>query len=792
MNFILSEINQSIRNIYKNSRYWVINFLGFTISITIVLLTISYALFLYNTDKHHINVDRISIISMDNGEQQRWLGVPWYVSEKILPEIPEVEVSCRVFKYDDSQFLKVGNNEPLKTNLLMADSSAADIFTFDCLLGDVKGALKEPMSLVLTKSEAQKYFGNQNPIGKLIRYNSGFDLTVNAIIKDLPKNSLFSFNGLISSVSMEVFAAGNNYKSYGSYNYQTFALLNSIDNKEPTEKFIAAKMKEILEFESEPFVKLIPVKELFFSSNTRDYFNHGNEKNIFILLTIAFSILLLAIINFINLESVRFSQKVKGLLIRKVVGGTGFRIAFLILFESALLSFFATIIAVLISNLIVLFIDGGSIPSMFERSVLVQAPFLFIIVSFSVLIGVIAGIPSVLMAVSRNFQTLKEENFIGGKDGKLLQQSLVVFQFTVAVVLIIYTIGIFKQQYFILDNYDIGFEKNKILTVNVYDLPETKKEVLENRLMNLSNVDATAFCYETPGGISQHWGLEMQTRDEKTNILAFVLIGSENLPEVFDFEMKYGNVTRGEEKRNQIIINETAMKEFGISPDEIGSSAMLNIRNELRVIDGVCADFNFQSLHQVVKPMIITTYQRPFENLLIKFNSTTQTGISTMLGDIKNIVAELNPDKPFEYSFMDSRLAGLYKNETENLRMLSVASIAAIIIALLGLYGLSIFITNVKTKEIGIRKVNGARVIEILAMLNKDFVKWVAISFVIACPLAFYAMYKWLRNFAFKTELSWWIFALSGLLALGIALLTVSFQSWKAATRNPVEALRYE
>ena len=792
MNFIFLELVHTIRNIFKNFRYWVINFLGFTISITIVLLTTSYALFLYNADNHHKNAKRISIISMDSGDQQKWLGTPWCMAEKILPQIPQVESSCRIFSYGDNQYLKFENGVPLKTKLLLADSTASNIFTFECLIGDVKRALKEPMSVVLTKSEVQKHFGTQNPIGKTIQYNSKFDLTVNAVIQDMPRNSIFSFSGLISSSSMDYFAANWNYKSQGSYNYETFALMTQTDNYNEAESFIGAKITEILDFEKVPYVKLIPLKELYFNTNTRDNFNHGNKQNIFIILTIAFSILLLAIINFINLESVRFSQKAKGLLIRKVVGGTRGRISVLILIESVLLSFFATTFAVLISNMLVFLTDGGSIPSMFERSILQQAPFLFVIALFAILIGIIAGIPSVLLALGKNFQTLNENNLWRGREGKSLQQGLVVFQFVVASILIIYTIGIFKQQSFILNNCDIGFEKNKILTVNVYDLPKTKKQVIEDKLNSLSNIDATAFCFQTPGGITQHWGFEMETKNEKKHISAFILIGSETLPEVFDFDVKYGSISKTDDKNRQIIINESAMKEFGISPNEIESSVMLNSNDEKRTIDAVCSNFNFQSLHQVVKPMIIFTDQNPYECLLVKFNATTQAGIANMLDDIKNIVTEINPDKPFEYSFMDSRLAGLYKNETENLRMLLVASIAAIMIALLGLYGLSLFITNLKIKEIGIRKVNGAKISEVMTMLNRDFVKWVAIAFVIACPIAYYAMHKWLENFAYKTNLSWWIFALAGVLALGIALLTVSWQSWKAATQNPVVALRYE
>lgn len=790
---IISEIKQSLRNIFKNYKYWIINFLGFSISITIILLTAAYALFQYKTDSYHKNADRIAIVSMDNKEQQKWVGTPWYLAQSILPQIPQIQASCRIFKHGDDQYLRFGNNESLETELSVADSSVADIFTFKCLSGDIKTALKEPMSLVLTESEAWKHFGKQNPVGKQLLYNSDYEMTVNAVIEDLPKNSIFSFAGLISSASMDILPVNYDYKDPGSYNHETFVLLNTTGQKEIIATAIGEEIYQVMRFDNRPYVKLISLKELFFSTNTRDDFNHGNKRNIFILFSIAFAVLFLAIINFINLEWIRFSQKAKGLFIRKIVGIPVHRIILIILIESVIISLSATIVAVLISNILFYLVDGANAPAMFDRSVVQSADYLLMIVIASVLIGIIAGLPSVFIVLRNNVYTLKDKKFTGAKNGKLIQQSLVVFQFVIAVALIIYTLGIFRQQKFLLNNYDIGFDKEKILSVRTFELSASKNNIMEDRLMSLPDIEAAAFCFQTPGEITQHWeGIRLEIAKERKTVGAYIMMGSENITDVFDLEIKHGRVDNTQGRNMQVIINETAMKEFGIMPGEEGSTARIEVQDQLHIIDAVCSDFNFQSLHQIINPMIILTVPEANHRLLVKINASTAGGIKNVLSEIKNVFNNMNPGKPFEYTFLDDKLAGMYQNETENFSMLCVATIAAIVIALLGLYGLSVYIISYKIKEIGIRKVNGATISEIMLLLNSNFVKWVSVSFVIAIPIAYYAINKWLENFAYKTTLSWWIFALAGLLALGIAFLTVSWQSWRAATRNPVEALRYE
>ncbi len=792
MKIILSGVKHSIRSIFKNFRYWIINFSGFTISIAIVILTASYALFLYNADNHHENIEKISIISMSNEEEENWIGTPWYIAQKILPEIPEVEASCRIFKYDEQQYLAYATAEPKKTNLSVADTGVVKVFTLKPIGGDVKKALKAPSSLVLTQSEARKYFGDKNPIGEQLLYNGKHYLTVNAVIKDLPKNSLFSYAGLISSSTMDILSEGQRYDGLGQYNYQTFAMTRTKSANDKIAAHIAKKVKEIMRFESKPYVELIPLKELFFRSDTRDTYRHGNKSSIMVLLGISFSVLLLAMINFINLEFVRFSQKINSLFIRRISGGSGVEITLSAFIEAIGLSLLAFFVAFVISNIVIFSVDGGT-PSVFDRSIIQKPVYIAVMLGFSVMAGILSGIPTTIMALRKNINSVRSANTLTSKDGKWIQQGLAVFQFVVAIALITYTLGSFKQQNFIMKNFDVGFDANRILCVNTYGMPGTNNSALENKLIALSNVVATASCFEPPGSITQHAsGFDVETRNGKKTRGAYLIVGSEKLAQVFDFDIKYGSIPDIDNSERLLIINEAAMKEFEISPSEIGNTAKIASWWGEQTIDAVCKDFNFQSLHQTIKPLIIIASQKTHNILLVKFNSTTYDGIKNMLSEVKSIVSEVNPGKPFDYSFMDERLAVLYARETENFRILIVATLAAVIIALLGLYGLSMFMTDMKTKEIGIRKINGAKIYEIIQMLNLNFLKWVFVAFLIATPVAYYILSKWLEKFAYKTELSWWIFALAGVFALGIALLTVSWQSWRAATRNPVEALRYE
>ena len=570
-------------------------------------------------------------------------------------------------------------------------------------------------------------------------------------------------------------------------------------NNSAYQTFIQTKTKQVglIEKINQTFKKQFPENEFLYSftplteihfvsgSNYDMVFRHGNKSELLLFLLVAIGILIIAIINFINLSFAVSSLQIKGSGIRKIEGASRMNILLHYITESALLGLLSAVIAGVLVNLLFPFFNN-LLYSPIENPLKQNPSFLLGLIGLGLLTGILAGLFPALkfssIPVIKVFRS-KQSNAIQSGNWR---NSLIVFQFAVSITLIISTIFLNRQMNFI-QTHALGFDKEQVLYIPLSNDLKQKMDIIKEEVTGIAGVSDVASCDFIPGQAYSQWRLDIKGGGEEKTIDSYHTRVSSKYVETMGLELVSGRNFESSDKADEknYLVNEAFVKEFGIAnPLE---ETIYNSK-----IVGVVKDFNFGSLHQKVAPLAIQLSDEQNTTLLIRGNAKNAASVSNLVASIRNTVLHDLPDAYVEVKFMEQQMENQYRKESKTTQLLNYFTFFAIFISCLGLFALAVFTIRQRTKEIGIRKVNGAKTSEVMVLLNRDFVKWVAIAFIIATPIAYYAMNKWLENFAYKTTLSWWIFALAGLLALGIALLTVSWQSWKAATRNPVEALRYE
>jgi len=786
-------IKISLRNILKNKVNTALNVSSLAIGITISLLIAAYAINELNTDKFHSKEERIYKVSYGNSSL-----TPGPLNGFLQNQFPEIEQTTHLETRQLNMFspaVQFKNNSFEIEKYYSADPGFFKIFDFEVVQGDIKSAIESPFSLILTESEAARIFGKTNPIGETVTWKSrnDFTFTVRAIVKDLTSNSSIQFNGLISDASLNAMGGNRYSEDWGYTVYESYLLLKpNVDEKELSEKLrnnlIAYYSKNLSDKASANDAELNPITlhrltDVYFDKSlTNDTTNRGNLMLINILLIIGGIVMLLSVINYVNLTTARASGRYKEIGVQKLIGSSRRNLIFQYLSETTIISFLAVIAGAILAFA---FVKRYGIFMNVTNGLTFQPGMFLILIPAILLLGFVAGIyPALLLSSKKAIEIIKMKTGKNNRGGNL-RNSLIIFQFSVTIVLITATFLIFKQVNYIKDK-DLGIPSEQVVYAKLpFQIIAGKKETLRERLQTIPEIEDIAFSSNVFGEIE---GLNSQEIDGKTLNFATNWVDAEFI-ELYNLQLVDGRFFSKYLKTDvnaTALLNEAAVREFGVE-----DPFKLNIRipgGSAKVV-GIVKDFNYKSLHNRIEPLAIIYLpgQGQYVNLKI-----TGTNLPETLGKINAVWDELASGFPFPYHFLDQSFEKLYKKDEQMAKAVSLFSLIAIAIAVLGILGLSVFLAETRTKEIGIRKINGANVSEILTMLNKDFVKWVVIAFVIAVPIAWYAMNKWLENFAYKTNLSWWIFALAGLLALGIALLTVSFQSYKAATRNPVEALRYE
>lgn len=785
-----------------NKGYFIINLLGLTIGITSFILIVLWIKAETSYDKFHKNAEniyRVDYLLYEEGILEKHSASGSHgVGKEIKNMFPEVKDYTRFYRTEcivthEEKFFK-------EKNVLFAQSSFFNLFTFPLLEGKADSNLLALNHAVITEETARKYFGDENPMGKMIKIDGSLDLEVTGIVKSIPSNSHIKFDILISYENLIKNSQywDNAWVSERVYSYILLApgtKAEALQAKLPQvpETFIGKFMKEaffLLEFR---LVKLTDIHLHSAVSNELEI--NGSYRNVVSLGIIACLVLLIAFINYINLATSRSIEKAHEVGIRKVSGALKKDLISQFLTESVLLNLIALIVSFSGVLLLLPFFKHVMQSPLQIDYLIVAVLFTLLIISGSLLTGLL---PAIYISRFAPGLVLKGKNpGLSDWTGRL-KNYLVVLQFTISVILIAGTITIYRQVSF-MRNHNLGFNMDgimildgpRIIKANSYESYMNSLESFKNDITTLSGVGDISSSSNVPGTEiknSRVFGIPVEGRNTEKRIDTYYV--DSKFFKTYGLTLLAGrnfSPTIREDSIN-IILNESALAYYAFEDKEAAVGKILRGGNDKVSIKGVINDFNQQSLKELPGP--IAFFNQPANTYYsIKVN---MAGIDRLIPEIEKTWTSHYPDNPFNYFFLNDSYNNQYLSDLRFNKLFFASSLLAIIIACLGLSGLSAYAIARRTKEIGIRKVNGARISQVMVLLNNDFVKLVVISILIAAPVAWFAMNKWLQNFAYKTDLSWWIFAFAGLLALVIALLTVSWQSWLAASGNPVDTLRYE
>jgi len=793
-------IKIAYRNLVLHKGFAAINILGLAIGIAACILIVLFVKDELGFDKFNIKADRICRVAVDGlvgNTEIKWIATCSPLASTAVKEFPEIEEAVRVGDYG-KPIINYNQKYFTEFSVFTCDSNFFDIFTFPFIQGNPQTALKYPKTLVITESTAKKIFGNENPIDKVLKA-FGFDFRITAVIKDVPKNSHIQFDMLVSFSSFDISRSTN----WWDYEISTYFLLKEKSNYKALEaKFPEMQRKFSGSVDGGSFEDWInkgnkwrfylqPLAKIHLTTNADGItVENNNMLYVYIFSIVALFILILACVNFTNLTSAKASLRFKESGIRRTVGsGRGSIIAQFIL-ESIIITFFAAILGLFIVETSIHWFN-----QLTDKTLKIEyfsswynIPLLL---GFVIVIGFIAGIfPAFQMSAYKTIDLLKEKkNKAVAIFG--LREALIVFQFFISISLIVSTIIVYKQLNFVQTK-NLGFDKENVIIIQrAYEIQPRlklfKEDILSNPKIISCSVSNTApgYGYSTRACYVDGF--------EKNTLTSLCMNNSDfDFPTTYKMEILEGRSFSNEYSTDSsgIIINECAVKLFKWK-DPIGRKIYFNDKDFYKVI-GVAMDYHYESLQKEIRPACIVSFNKNGYNPGIISVRICNKDIPKTIDFLRMTWDKYSNGIPFEFSFLDADYGKLYDKEKRIGQTLTIFSILAIFIACLGLLGLASFMAERKTKEIGIRRIHGAHLAQIFIMLAINFNKWIGVACILAWPVAWYAMHSWLQNFAYKTELGLWGFAVAGLVAFVIAMITVSWQSWKAASRNPVESLRYE
>jgi putative ABC transport system permease protein len=792
------------RNLLRRKVYSFINITGLAVGMACCLLITYYVQHELSFDKYHKNFDRIYRVvhAFRNAQEgdnlppatpeqyQVWGCAP--VGPALAADFPAIDKVAQ-FSSPIDLLLQNGNTRIQQNNLLFMDSTVFDIFTWKMLQGDAHSALTAPNSIVLTKSTAEKYFGNTTAVGKSLRVNNNEIFQVTGVMEDVPSNSHFNFNGLISMTTFRKWRA-EIFDWWGYVDFYTYFTLKPNAD-------IASVNSGIPEFlkrhktDKGYDIRMEPLKDAYLHSvATRQPGPTGSLTNIYIFTLIAFFILVIACINFMNLSTARSMERAKEVGVRKVLGAVHSGLIRQFLAESVMISLLAAIIAVLIAKF-ALPVIGELSGKDFSSTNLFSWHMLVWILVFTVITGLFAGIyPAWFLARFKTMLVLKGVFYSTGK-GIALRKALVIFQFTLSMALIAGT-GIIFSQLNHLRSHELGFKKDQMMVIDFGDDVDVQNKIesVKHALASHPNVISVAASRAVPGEFLPNAYTEIQSPDGQMKNHAPLIyeIDFDFIPH-YQIPMVAGRAYSREfpaDSSKSMLINEAAARLYGYANPADAVGKKFSQWGREGTIIGVVKDFNFRSLHLPVEPLTLR-YGYPWSlgriSVLLK-----STNIQTTISDLKKIWDRESPQRPFLYSFLDESFSRQYEKDAHFGKIFSLFSALAIFIACLGLFGLATFTAEQRTKEIGIRKVLGSSVSGIVTLISKDFIKLVVVAIVIATPLTWWLMNLWLNDFAYRVQIGPGIFLIASLIAIFVAVITISFQSLKAALANPVNSLRNE
>lgn len=776
------------RNLVRNKSFSLLNILGLSIGLTVTALILLWVNYEINYDQFHEKKDRIYQVYNKypvDGEIWTWNSTPKIMAPTLKKDYPEIEEVSRYFY--NYNFLFSQDERSIKANGTIVDPSFLKIFSFPLVEGNVETVLEDVNSLVVTESFAKKMFGDAPAVGQVLTMDNRESFKVSGILKDLPLNSEFNFEYIIPWSFVKQRGWDDEFWSNNSVG--TFVLLEEGTNYEAFSQKVADLRKT--------YDKESPTMVTYFYPYTRSHlyaeFNNGLEEGglieiIRLFAIIAIIVLAIACINFMNLSTARSEKRAKEVGVRKVIGARKKALVLQFLGESILLSFIAAIVAL---GTVVLVLPYFSNLITTEIQIDWGNPLLYLcILGVVVFTGLLAGsYPALYLSGFRPLAVLKGTF---QKTNTLLtpRKVLVVLQFSVAIVLITATIVIW-QQISNTQNRKLGYEKDQLITVSIEGEIEESYKTIKAELLKSGHIKSISRTgSRVTESWSNSWGIEWPGKDEENKTLVHRMSTDEGLIKTLGLQLKQGrdfDLNKYPTDSTSVILNETAVALMGFK-EPLGK--IIKDNDTVWTVIGVVEDFVFNSPFQKIEPVIIQGAKWWLSTIHIKLNS--DQNVADNLAAIEAIFQEHNPSYPFNYEFVDQVYARNFISEQRFQKLAGLFTVLTILISCLGLFGLASYMAQNRIKEIGVRKVLGASVGGITSLLSMEFLKLVGISLLIAIPISWYSMNEWLQDFAYRIELSWWVFALAGIIALVIAFATVSYQAIKAAKSNPVKSLRTE
>lgn len=803
-------IKIALRNLMKHKAYSLINIIGLSLGIACCIMIFLFVADELSYDRQHDNADQIYrvVTDMNVGGKSLPLAVtPFPMAPALQEDFPEIKETVRIVKWGNP-LLSKGDDSFYEQNFFWAEPAVFDVFSFPLQKGDPATALRDPNSVLLTQETAIKYFGDADPLGQTLTYGNDRELMVTGVLANLPGNSHIQFDFLGSFATLEdILGPGGSLQVWHAFwPIYTFIKVDNPVGDIPalTDKlpqFVDAHMHDdIAKSIGRTYaVHLQPLTDIYLHSQRLSEMASGNIIYVYTFSAIAVFILLIACINFMNLATARSARRAKEVGMRKVLGAFRFQLIYQFLGESVFISLISLPLAFVLVNLFLpVFNDLSGKELMLSQ---LGGPIFFLLAGLCILfVGLGAGsYPAFFLSSFKPIVALKGRIASGVAGRSPLRRALVIFQFGISIVLIVSTAVVYNQLDFVR-NKKLGFDKDQVIVVSSSDQEvQAKYDVLYEQFLQSPHIANVSAANVVPGKSSLATPVLKVggSNDEKWEMSTLPI--DPDFVETLGIKLAAGrNYDRDitSDTLEAFLLNEAAVGQFGWqSPEEaIGKQIeWLGLGTGLRgTVIGVVEDYHFASLHAPIAPALMVPGNLwPMGTNFIMVRSRT-SDLSNALAYLKDTWQQVIPDRPFQYTFLDEDFGALYQSEEKLGKIFIIFATLAILIACLGLFGLSAFAAEQRTKEIGIRKVLGATAPNIVYLLSKEFVVLVVAANAIAWPAAYFIMDYWLQNFAYKVGIGWEVFALAAMLALFIALLTVSFQSIKAAFSNPVKTLRYE
>jgi putative ABC transport system permease protein len=798
----LNYLKIALRNMRRDKDYSAINILGLVIGMACCILILFFVSDELSYDGYHSRADRIYrmvAFSQSSGEERHYvpLGAPYAVL--FDNALPEVKAAVRFYphgrllvEYEEKKFFE--------ERFYFADPSAFDVFTFPILKGNPSTALKSPFSVVLTESTARKYFGDRDPVGKTLMVDNEHVFRIEAVMQDVPSNSHFHFDFLASLETLSDLYGERFLQHPGYLSFYSYVLLQ--ENTDPQK--VEAKFQEVVKnnygerVASLRTIELQPLRSIHLHSHLEAELEANSSMSyIYIYSAIALFILLIAAFNFVNLSTARSARRAKEVGMRKVLGAARLQLVRQFLSESVIFSSFGLALAVVLVRLLLPFFNslaGKELPFDF----LCKTSFLTGLASIVLAVGILGGLyPALFLSSFEPIKTLKGKGRVGRRSGSF-RRVLVVSQFAISIALIIGTIVIRKQLHY-MRSQDLGFDKEQVVVIPMHDTRDREAyRLIKEELLKDPSVLAATASSGMPGKQATSIAYRVEGLPDDQHISIPTYFVDYDFLETLGIELAEGrgfSQAFATDEESAFILNQTAVRELNwdqpldkqiIWPSDLRRQDAIVKKG--RVV-GIAEDFHFTSLHERIEPLLFQIRPSNFRFLSVRIAGKN---IPRTLAFLEEKWRDFSPAFPFEYSFLDDDFEKLYRADQKVGQIIGVFTTLALLVACLGLFGLACFASEQKTKEIGVRKVLGASASGIFLLLSHDFAKWVLVANILAWPVAYFVMERWLQNFAYRVSIGVGTFLLSALAALTIALVAVSFQSLKAALSDPIDSLRYE